>query len=192
MLTYMVNFKFESEKLVKAFNRVRREDSASINSDDFYYTNRRLDHYEIQLPHYNGKTFLETLRLRINESNEPVDILDIGCGQGIALAELLKEFPGRIRISGLAATDLREHAPSELQPFLREMDMRVGDAHYLTQIFGPKRFDYIISIKTFQHLEYPESVTQQCGNLLKPGGVAFIQGPYSDIVLPYRQARRVA
>ena len=188
----MLNNEFERASLRKAYSRAVGEDRDSINPDGYYYTSRGSDSYDLLLPHHNGTSFLETLRSKIIQSDSPIDILDVGCGQGRALAELLRDFPGRIRVSGIAATDLRQHAPKELQLYMEHIDLRVGDAHFLNEIFAQEKFDLIISVKTFDHLEYPAHVAQQCIELLKPQGLAFIEGYKYDTVLPQLQRRSVA
>lgn len=171
----------DSERIsarARAFDRVRREDRWSINPDgeDYYYTSRGMDSYNALLPRYNGQPFLDVLKSRISDSNGPIAILDLGCGQGRALGELVRNFKGRLRAIGVAATDLRQHAPDDLQPFVKQIEMRLGDVHELKEICKNDSFDFIISVKTFEHLAEPEIVAQQCRELLKPQGLAFIEG----------------
>lgn len=180
----MLHSELESSRLRKALRRVITEDNFSIDSEDHYYTCRGADSYNSLLPRYNGLSFLEVLRSKINTSDKPIAILDVGCGQGVALAELLREFPGKLRVTGISATDLREYAPERLQRFIKQIDMKIGDAHFLKEIFQEKKFDFIVSVKTFEHLEYPGFIAQQCRELLKPYGLAFIEGYKNGQILP--------
>lgn len=167
----------DTEHLATVFGEVISRDRASVDPEEggHYYTARGLHFYDILLPHYNEKSFLETLTSKAHKAGQPIDVLDVGCGQGVALAEIIRDY--NVRAAGIAATDLRHHAPEKLQDFVGQIDLRTGDIHDLEGIFPDRKFDLIVSAKTFEHLRYPDLVTPQIARLLKPGGLAFIQDP---------------
>src|SRR5262249_19828853 len=50
----------------------------------------------------------------------------------------------------------------------------VGDAHELSELFSPERFDAIMSFATFQHLIMPWKVAIEMNRVLRVGGLVFI------------------
>jgi SAM-dependent methyltransferase len=72
-------------------------------------------------------------------------ILDVGCGKGFLLFDLIQAVPG-LEVTGLDISNYAiEHAKSEVKPFLR-----VGSATRLP--FQDKSFDLVISITTLHNL----------------------------------------
>ena len=78
-------------------------------------------------------------------SDKSAEILDVGCGKGFLLFELLKILPG-LKVTGL---DISEYAinnsKAEVKPFLQ-----IGDAKKLP--FKDNSFDLVISINTIHNL----------------------------------------
>jgi hypothetical protein len=50
----------------------------------------------------------------------------------------------------------------------------VGDAHELSRLFTPGKFDAIFTISVFEHLAMPWKVALECNKVLKVGGLMFI------------------
>jgi protein-L-isoaspartate(D-aspartate) O-methyltransferase len=72
-------------------------------------------------------------------------VLDIGCGKGYLLYDLLQTLPG-LEVAGLdISTYAIGHAPDEVRPFLR-----VGDAVELP--WPDQSFDLVVSINTLHNL----------------------------------------
>jgi hypothetical protein len=55
----------------------------------------------------------------------------------------------------------------------------VGDAHKLSQYFGPEEFDYVLSFSVFEHLAMPWKVAIEMNKVMKIGGQALLQAPQS-------------
>jgi SAM-dependent methyltransferase len=51
----------------------------------------------------------------------------------------------------------------------------VGDAHELSRHFPPKTFDFCYSVSVFEHLMWPWKVVLELNNVMKVGGLAFMQ-----------------
>ena len=49
----------------------------------------------------------------------------------------------------------------------------VGDAHSLSDYFGPESFDAVYSVSTFEHLAMPWKVAVELNKILRPGGIAY-------------------
>ncbi len=76
-------------------------------------------------------------------------ILDVGCGKGFLLYELIKEIPG-LQIQGIDISKYAiNHAKQEVQPFLQ-----LGNATKLP--FADQDFDLVISINTLHNLLCPD------------------------------------
>lgn len=72
-------------------------------------------------------------------------VLDIGCGKGFLLYDLLKELPG-LEVKGLDISEYAiEHAKPEVKPFLQH-----GNATNLP--FEDNSFDLVISLTTIHNL----------------------------------------
>lgn len=50
-----------------------------------------------------------------------------------------------------------------------------GDAHKLSRLFEPETFDFAFSISTFEHLLMPWVVAAELNEVMKTGGLAYIQ-----------------
>ncbi|MDX1965735.1 MAG: class I SAM-dependent methyltransferase [Planctomycetaceae bacterium] len=76
-------------------------------------------------------------------------ILDVGCGKGFLLFELLQVLP-QATIAGLDISRYAlDHAPPEVQPFLVE-----GTAASLP--FADQEFDFVVSLNTLHNLPLAE------------------------------------
>ncbi len=173
-----------STDLQPHFARVISNDYQSVEPDNRgYYTNRNARNYNLLLPHAEGQPLLTYLQTRHTNSSHPLSVLDVGCGQGIALAEMMRDY--NIQASGVTATDLRKYVDPalRLRPFLEQIDLRIGDLSNLKDYFGGKRFDLIISVKTFEHVPNPSTIIKQCEELLKPGGVGLIENNGDKAIL---------
>ena len=71
-------------------------------------------------------------------------ILDVGCGKGFLLYDLMMAVPG-IEIYGIDIPGMITHAKEEIQPFVQE-----GRAESLP--FEDNTFDLVISITTLHNL----------------------------------------
>ncbi len=166
----------------EAYNRAKERDQQFLGDDPRhldpwdYRGDRGVDDYSKYLPQFEGKTFVEHISEK-NQQGAEVTVLDIGCGQGITLAQLQQRFPA-IKTYGISATDMRQdNVPEDLRSFVDQIDYRVGDIHHLRKFFKDERFDIIVSLRTFVHLGDPLSVLKQSYALLKRNGVAFLDEP---------------
>lgn len=117
------------------------------------------------------------------------DVLDVGCGNGAALIQLVREYPN---ISAAGISSYPHHEDNSLyrhvlidgeikyQPptvnVLNDLgvDYRLGDAHHLTDVFPDRRFDLVVSVFTAMHLFDPWRMAAQVNEILKEDGIALI------------------
>lgn len=58
----------------------------------------------------------------------------------------------------------------------RNVDV-VGDAHRLSEVFGPRKFVAAFSLSVFEHLAMPWKVVIELNRVLRPGGLVFVNSP---------------
>ncbi len=142
-----------------------------------YPTERGVMEHEEMLPRFKGLTFVEHIK-KFGEIGQPVSVLDIGCGQGYLLGELLDPDEGYPPISayGVSAFDYRPYL-GDRKDYVDpddKIDYRIGDAHRLNKVFPDVRFDIVVSGYTFQWLIDPLVAVKQAYRVCKEGGIVFL------------------
>lgn len=137
-----------------------------------YKTDRDAARYGRLLPKFEGKDVTEHIGDKLNENPEPLNVLDIGCGDGLFLASIM--INSRIRSFGLSAYDYRTFAPELLQGYMGRIDYRVGDGHRLARIFPDTRFDIVTSLHAVEYMTDSLAVLKQAYRITKTGGIIFI------------------
>lgn len=105
-------------------------------------------------------------------------LLDVGCGVGRLAAELAKRGLAGVRYEG---GDYSARAVALAQALNPDRSFQVVDLTEPTS-FESNRFDRVISIETFEHLQ-PETVSRALEELfrvLRPGGVGMITVPHCN------------
>ena len=118
--------------------------------------------------------------VEIDSANQ---ILEIGCGTGVAA----REIAGRENFSGhITATDLspglvkiaRELAAKEGKS--ESIEFRVGDCRQLEM--PDSSFDIVIAHTLISHVPNPIDVLHESARLVKPGGkIVFFDGDYASL-----------
>lgn len=153
-----------------------------------YKLDRSVFDYEYELPKFLNKTFKEYLQDRSTTSRD-VSILDVGCGTGVALAELVRDNPG-LKATGISAQDFRgEISDPQLQDSIGKVDYKTGDVQKLRSIFKGQGFDIVISDGVFFYLGDPLNALRQCYGILKPDGILFIN--FTGLHLPQSDTERL-
>ena len=127
---------------------------------------------------FTDTTFVEfygTIVGQIPQTDEALQILDLGCGTGFEIAPILQRAPNAL----ITAVDLSQEMLALLAdryPAQRAQITLVADS-YLTMPFGIQRYDYIISAMTIHHLlhEPKRQLYAKIYAALKPGG-KYIEG----------------
>jgi tRNA (cmo5U34)-methyltransferase len=119
--------------------------------------------------------FYGAIASQIPESDQPLQILDLGCGTGLELAFLLQRAPN----AQITAVDLSEQMLARLAERYRAQLQQitlVADS-YLTMNLGTQRYDTILSAMTIHHLlhEPKRQLYAKIYAALKPGG-KYIEG----------------
>jgi tRNA (cmo5U34)-methyltransferase len=124
--------------------------------------------------------FYEALSSPIAKTDEPLRILDLGCGTGLEIAALLHRVPNAL----ITGVDVSEKMLELLQKrYIAHMNQitLVADS-YLTIQFGAQAYDHVISAMTVHHLlrDTKLDLYTKIHAALKPGG-KYIEG---DSVIP--------
>ena len=100
-------------------------------------------------------------------------LLDLGCGTGLELDEILKRRKG-IRVTGI---DLCEKMLDRLKE--KHPEVRAICADYFSVPFGENCFDSVISVESFHHFDAPQKqkLFEKIRRALKDGG-QFIECDY--------------
>ena len=135
----------------------------------------------------------EQIEARLQQQAK-VRLLEIGCGNGRLLLELLRKFESKIELYGLnlgpwplkGAQDLTnvneryKVMDPEILKFLPFPTLHFGDAQDLTA-FPEKSFDFIVSQIVFGHIIRKDLALEESARLLNPGGIFLHDLDHLDI-----------
>jgi tRNA (cmo5U34)-methyltransferase len=124
--------------------------------------------------------FYQALSSPIDKTDEPLHILDLGCGTGLEIEALLQRVPNAL----VTGVDLSQNMLAELMKrYKNRMDQitLINDS-YLTMPLGTRLYDYVISAMSVHHVlaDTKRNLYQKIHAALKPGG-RYIEG---DSVTP--------
>lgn len=134
------------------------------------------------------RQLLKEIKNRI-KNEKTIRLLEIGCGKGILLSELLKKFPKHLLLNGLNLN--KHHGIRSREDFKTNAikkgitlessnlpNIHFGDAKKMN--FKDQNFGIIISQVTFIHIKNKAKALQEVYRVLKKDGLALISlGPYS-------------
>lgn len=113
----------------------------------------------------------------IKATNDKIKILDLGCGTGLELVEILNKVPN-VSITGI---DLSEKMLNLLQKKFStktdQIELKTGS--YTELFLGEDEYDYVVSVMTMHHLLHKEKVSlyKKIKKALKKDG-KYIEGDY--------------
>ncbi|MCF8367702.1 MAG: class I SAM-dependent methyltransferase [Bacteroidales bacterium] len=111
----------------------------------------------------NSKDFVEIVYRFILSKNihpEGLSIIDVGCGPGILLNKISKDFTTK----GLTGLDFSE---TKIENCRKVFPHIIFDVHSIYDPYQGK-FDFVVCTEVLEHLEYPEKAIRQLLNLLEP------------------------
>jgi len=104
--------------------------------------------------------------LKINSTKENINVLDIGCGEGIFGKILRERVKSGVSIVGV---DISKKAIELSKPFYDEVHTLNVDEVRLSNIFNTK-FNFVICFEVMEHIIYPERFLEEIYTLLKNDG----------------------
>ena len=119
--------------------------------------------------------FYQAISQPIAPTEQPLKILDLGCGTGLELAPLLQRVPNA-QITGMDVSINMLRLLEEKYP-AQQRQITLKAASYLDESLGSQEYDYIISAMSLHHLlpDTKQKLYQKIYLALKPGG-QYIEG----------------
>jgi tRNA (cmo5U34)-methyltransferase len=143
------------------------------------FFDRRADSYDEHMRRsvVEFDAFYRQIAEQIEPTEEPVAVLDLGCGTGLELAFIFDRAPN----ARVTAVDLSPEMLTQLTEKYAEKreQITVVVSSYLELDIEPGSWDVIISAMTLHHLTRPEKMRlyQTIHRGLKPGG-RYVEGDY--------------
>jgi SAM-dependent methyltransferase len=118
------------------------------------------------------------MRRLLEQQQKPVQLLELGCGDGRFLASLadLKH----VEAMGIDLLDVNITRA-------RELGLKARFAAINDIFDSNERFDMIVMTHVLEHVESPLSVIENCKRLLRSGGEIMFSVPYSPMSREYRR-----
>src|SRR6056297_304932 len=122
-------------------------------------------------------TFYQKIAEDIKSTEEPVSVLDIGCGTGLELTYIFKKAPQ----AHITCLDLSEKILIKLKEKYKNKKEQIDliQGSYLEEDLSDNKYDYIISVMTVHHLKYKSKLMlyKKIQRALKNDG-KYIEGDY--------------
>lgn len=117
-----------------------------------HFFNRRAAAYNEHMRESIGsfKAFYESIAKPIEKTYEEIEVLVLGCGTGVELAQILKKAP-KASITGV---DVSEKMLALLKEEYREYgdQIQVIEGSYLSYPLEEGKYDFIVGVMTMHHL----------------------------------------
>jgi ubiquinone/menaquinone biosynthesis C-methylase UbiE len=150
-----------------------------------YYTGKQAYHYNIRWQKYNTRTLTKTLAMidftalrGIGEQQGRLPrVLDVACGTGLLLKQLLDREPA-LEVYGLdASADMLAQAQAALQdqPHVHLARKQIGSGIAVNLPFAQEHFDLITCTNALHDMPAAVELLIELGKLLAPGGQLLIE-----------------
>ena len=145
-----------------------------------YYKGKRAHHYNTRWQRFNTRTLSETLATidftvlhSIKELQGRMPrVLDVACGTGILLKQILAQVPD-LEVYGLdASADMLAQAQAALreQPHVHLERIQIGSGMALNLPYAQEHFDLITCTNALHDMPEAVALLAGLGKLLAPGG----------------------
>ncbi len=133
---------------------------ADPNLIDHYFTPERLAFY----PKLAG--WMKGLGI-----NNPISVIDVGCGGGHLLAEASRHYP-KATLLGVDWSAAAVRVATKLHP---QFEFRVADIFELSAL--AEQFDLVLTTEVLEHLEEPVRAAECLLQVCSPGGAVVVTVP---------------
>ncbi|MBX2999458.1 MAG: class I SAM-dependent methyltransferase [Caldilineaceae bacterium] len=119
--------------------------------------------------------FYEAVALSFPVTEEPLTVLDLGCGTGLEIEFILRRVPNA-RITGVdLSTQMLDRLQQRYCDHMHQIRLVVGS--YLTMPFDERGYDFVVSAMTIHHLlhDAKRALYKKIRAALKPDG-RYIEG----------------
>lgn len=150
-----------------------------------YYKGKRAHHYNIRWQRFNTRTLTETLAMidipalrGIKEQQGRMPrVLDVACGTGILLKQLLAQVPDLEVYAFDASADMLTQAQAALQdqPHVHLQRMQIGTGINSNLPYAQEHFDQITCTNALHDIPEAVVLLAGLGKLLAPGGQLVVE-----------------
>ncbi|HWZ17869.1 MAG TPA: class I SAM-dependent methyltransferase [Ktedonobacteraceae bacterium] len=150
-----------------------------------YYKGKQAYQYNIRWQRFNTRTLSETLAMidmtalhSIKERQGRMPrVLDVACGTGLLLKQLLAQVPGMEAYGLDASADMLAQAQATLkdQPHVHLERMQIGRGTASNFPYGQKNFDLITCTNALHDMPEAVAFLAGLGKLLAPGGQLVVE-----------------
>ena len=150
-----------------------------------YYKGKQAHHYNTRWQRFNTRTLTETLAMidvtalrsiQVRQGRLP-RVLDVACGTGLLLKQLLSQVPD-IEVYGLdASADMLAQAQAALQdqPHVHLERMQIGSGMTSNLPYAQENFDLITCTNALHDMPEAVALLAGLGKLLAPGGQLVVE-----------------
>jgi ubiquinone/menaquinone biosynthesis C-methylase UbiE len=150
-----------------------------------YYKGKQAHHYNTRWLRFNTRTLTETLAMIDIQALRSIQerqgrlphVLDVACGTGLLLKQLLAQVPG-IKAYGLdASADMLAQAKAALQdqPHVHLECLQIGRGMVSNLPYAQQRFDLITCTNALHDISEAVALLAGLGKLLAPGGQLVVE-----------------
>ncbi|OGH16974.1 MAG: hypothetical protein A3C30_01850 [Candidatus Levybacteria bacterium RIFCSPHIGHO2_02_FULL_40_18] len=151
-----------------------------------YQTDRGISWYENELPTLNNKSFIDIVeeKLAAQPIDQPLKIVDIGCGNGFFLVSCALRWPGQVSCVGITAQEfpnpfLEEGkiAKSKSTVYNKGVDavkIIKADVMDIIPLMGRGSIDVAVALQAFRYFGDPWGALKRVYAALKDDGVCLI------------------
>lgn len=119
-----------------------------------------------------GHDWIDPVILRVIGRLAPTRVLDLGCGNGVLAAKLVKIGCDVVGI------EPSHSGIDEARQMFPEIDFRVGGVYDDPASLDLGMFDLVVSEEVVEHLYFPDALITFSDKVLKPGGKLVLSTPY--------------
>lgn len=142
-----------------------------IEFGHYPHADRSLDDYRFVIADFD-----EIVRKLISNNKNPIQIYDVGCGTGRAMAELEEKYGGKVSCSGCT---LNRFPPIEGHKFLPREKIAIKHARNLG--LPPESFHLILAVGSLARTEELFLSGQEIFKLIKPGGYFIVVDTFTEV-----------
>jgi ubiquinone/menaquinone biosynthesis C-methylase UbiE len=147
-------------------------------SEEFTRWSRSYDRSVLQWLLFGPSHRAILARIRARFGDEPIRLLDVGCGTGVFATEVRRERP-EAQVVGVDLTSgMLERGRERWRRHAEHVQPVQGDSERLP--FATGSFDVVACSNSFHHYPHQGRAVAEMGRVLRPGGVLILVDGYRD------------